>query len=529
MQNGYFQLVNDSRGYGISFHRPSGSGEEIRLDEVWRYLNDQKIKYDRRQVEMEFNMGTGGVCHLGSGECPVCDETYILNVSKDCMIATVRFIPPSEGGKRLTLGRFLREMDQQRIVYGIKKEALQEHFSSEGVFCTDILVARGDKPQEGEDASIEYSFNTDRNMRPAHLEDGRVDYYNLTTINQCHKGDVLARIIPERYGEAGHDVYGSIIKPRDVKRETLKFGKNITLSEDKLTITSDVDGHVVLLDGKVVVSSVYQVKDVDLSTGNIDYDGSVEITGSVTANMEVKAGGNVVINGGVESARVIAGGNIVIAKGMNGMGKGYLRAGGNIMVKFLENARVITGGYLESEAIMHCVVTAGTDVRVDGRRGIILGGLVQAANSITAKTVGGSMSTATTLEVGVDPLIKSQYDRAQKTAEESKKTVDAAQVVFDNFKEKQRKGFKYNESQLRYMRSVVSLIQEKSAELETLNSRIEELQAMMENRQQGEVIINEQAYPNTTIVIRNVSKTLQNDYRYCKFVKEDGEVRMVAM
>lgn len=529
MQNGYFQLVNDSRGYGINFHHPSGSGEEIRLDEVWRYLSSQNIKYDRRQVETEFNMGTGGVCHLGSGECPVCDETYTLNVSKDCMIATVRFIPPSEGGKRLTLGGFLREIERQRIVYGIKKEALQEHFSSEGVFCTDILVARGDKPDEGEDARIEYSFNTDRNMRPTHLEDGRVDYYNLTTINHCHKGDVLARIIPERYGEAGHDVYGSMIKPRDVKKETLKFGKNITLSEDKLSITSDVDGHVVLLDGKVVVSCVYKVKDVDLSTGNIDYDGSIEISGSVTANMEVKAGGNVVINGGVESARVIAGGNIVIAKGMNGMGKGYLRAGGNIMVKFLENARVVTGGYLESEAIMHCVVTAGTDVRVDGRRGIILGGLVQATNSITAKTVGGSMSTATTLEVGVDPLIKSQYDRAQKTAEESKKTVDAAQVVFDNFKEKQKKGVKYNDSQLRYMRSVLSLIQEKSAELENLNNRIEELQGMMENRQQGEVIINEQAYPNTTIVIRNVSKTLQNDYRYCKFVKEDGEVRMVAM
>ena len=129
----------------------------------------------------------------------------------------------------------------------------------------------------------------------------------------------------------------------------------------------------------------------------------------------------------------------------------------------------------------------------------------------------------------MDPLIKSQYDRSQKTAEESKKTVDAAQVVFDNFKEKQKKGVKYNDSQLRYMRSVLSLIQEKSAELENLNNRIEELQGMMENRQQGEVIINEQAYPNTTIVIRNVSKTLQNDYRYCKFVKEDGEVRMVAM
>lgn len=529
MQNGYFQLVNDAMGYGIAFNHPSGSGEEIRLDEVWKYLNDMKIPYDRRQVEVEFNMGVSSVCHLGSGKCPVCDETYTLNVSKDCMIATARFIPPSEGGRRLTMDRFLREMEQRKIAYGIKREALKEHFNSDGVFCTDILVARGEKPVQGEDARIEYSFNTDRNMRPAHLEDGRVDYYNLTTINQCHAGDVLARIIPETYGEAGYDVYGSMIKPRDVKKETLKFGKSITLSEDKLSITSDVDGHVVLLDGKVVVSSVYKVKDVDLSTGNIDYDGSIEIAGSVTANMEVKAGGNVVINGGVESARVIAGGNIIIAKGMNGMGKGYLRAGGNIMVKFLENARVVTGGYLESEAIMHCVVTAGTDVRVDGRRGIILGGLVQAANSITVKTVGGSMSTATTLEVGVDPLIKSQYDRAQKTSEESKKTVDAAQMVYNNFKEKQKRGIKFNESQLRYMRSVVALIQEKSDEMEKLNTRIEELQAMMENRQQGEVIINEQAYPNTTIVIRNVAKTLQNDYRYCKFVKEDGEVRMVAM
>lgn len=528
MQNGYFQLVNDSGGYGIAFKRPSGGGEDVRLDEVWKYLGDMKIKYDRNYIETEYSAGKG-FCRLGSGKCPVCDETYAITVSKDAMIATVRFFPPSEGGLRLTQASFLSEVKRQKISYGLMAEGLKEHFGSDGVYCTDILVARGDKPVEGEDARIEYGFNTDRNMRPAHLEDGRVDYYNLTAINQCRKGDVLAQIIPERHGEVGYDVYGNMLKPKDVKKETLKFGKNIALSEDKLSITSEVDGHVVLLDGKVVVSTVYQVKDVDLSTGNINYDGSIEISGSVTANMEVKAGGNVVINGGVESARVIAGGNIIIAKGMNGMGKGYLRAGGNIVVKFLENTRVVTGGYLESEAIMHCVVTAGSDVRVDGRRGIILGGLVQAANSITAKTVGGSMSTATTLEVGVDPLIKSQYERAQKTSEESKKTLDAAQVVFDNFKEKQKKGYKYNESQLRYIRSVMSLIQEKSNEMEQLGGRIEELQAMMENRQQGEVIINEQAYPNTTIIIRNVSKILRNNYRYCKFIKEEGEVRMVPL
>ena len=189
----------------------------------------------------------------------------------------------------------------------------------------------------------------------------------------------------------------------------------------------------------------------------------------------------------------------------------------------------MTGGYLETEAILHCTVSSGSDVRVDGRRGIILGGRVQAANSIAAKTVGASMSTATTLEVGVEPLLISQLEHVQTAIEERKKTYNAAKVIYDNFTEKQRKGFKYNESQLRYMKSVTALIQEKGEELERLNRRLENLQEMMETREEAQVVINEQVFPNTTIVIGGVSKLIQNNYRYCKFVKEDGEVRMVPM
>ena len=368
-----------------------------------------------------------------------------------------------------------------------------------------------------------------KHKRPAHREDGRVDYFNLTTINQCRKGQVLARIIPEQPGEAGYDVYGKAMKPKDVKKETLKFGKNIELSEDKLSIISQVDGHVSMVDKKVVVSSVYQVKGVNVSTGNINYDGSIEITGNVDANFEVKAGGNVVVNGLVEGATIIAGGNIIIAKGMNGMGKGYLRARGDVIVKFLENARIVTGGYLETEAILHCTVSSGSDVRVDGRRGIILGGRVQAANSITAKAIGASMSTATTLEVGVEPLLISQLEHVQAAIEERNKTLKAAQVIFDNFKEKQKKGFQYNDSQLRYMRSVSALIQEKSSELERLNTRLGALQEMMESREEAKVVVNEQIYPNTTIVIGGATRLIKDNYHYCKFVKEEGEVRMVPL
>ncbi len=524
MQNGYFRLVNDFKGYGIALYPPKSFGEGIREEEVWKYLDGLKIPYDKKRIEMQIQFEEDGICHLGDGECPVCPETYMLDVSEDDMMATVRFIPPSEGGQRLTKEDFLRD-----IKNGIQENSLQEHFESEGVYCTDIIVAKGKRPVQGKDAQIEYSFNIDLHKRPAHREDGRVDYFKLTTINQCRKGQVLARIIPEQPGEPGCDVHGKSIKCREVKKETLKFGKNIDLTEDKLSIISQVDGHVSLVDKKVVVSSVYQVKGVNVSTGNINYDGSIEIAGNVDENFEVKAGGNVVVNGSVEGATIIAGGNIIIAKGMNGMGKGYLRARGDIIVKFLENSRVVSGGYVETEAILHCTVSSGSDVKVDGRRGIILGGRVQAANAIIAKTIGASMSTATTLEVGVEPLLISQLEHVQTAIEERKKTVNAAQVIYDNFKEKQRRGLQFNDGQLRYMRSVVSLIQEKSAELDRLNRRLASLQEMMETREEAEVVVNEQIYSNVTIIIGSVSRLIQTNYRYCKFVKEEGEVRMVPL
>ena len=95
-----------------------------------------------------------------------------------------------------------------------------------------------------------------------------------------------------------------------------------------------VDGHVSLVEGKVFVSDVYEVENVDLSTGNIDFEGSVQVKGNVSSNFVIRAGGNVIISGVVEGAYIEAGGNIIIARGMNGMTKGILKAGGNIVAKF---------------------------------------------------------------------------------------------------------------------------------------------------------------------------------------------------
>lgn len=148
-------------------------------------------------------------------------------------------------------------------------------------------------------------------------------------------------------------------------------------------LIAQVNGHVELVEGTVFVSDELAVENVDNATGNIDYEGNVQINGNVTTNFRVKAKGDIVVKGVVEGAVLEAGGNIVIARGMNGMGRGVLKAGGNIISKFLENATAEAEGYVASESILHSKVTAGGEVNVDGRRGFITGGKVCATGALT--------------------------------------------------------------------------------------------------------------------------------------------------
>ena len=104
-----------------------------------------------------------------------------------------------------------------------------------------------------------------------------------------------------------------------------------------------------------------------------------------------------------------------------------------------------------------------------------------------------------------------------------------AEVILTNFKEKLKKGVQYNEAQLKYMKTVSGLLQEKSAELEKLNGRQQQLKQMMDIQKQAEVVVNDEIFTGTTIIIGDASRTIQSSYHYCKFVREQGEIRMAPL
>ena len=533
MKNGYFQLLCSGNGTVLKVLAPTDGGKHVNPKEVIDYLAGLGVPYDAAMI----NKGIQDAVTSGKEEYLLLlnresfrevRENYVLSISPDRMFAVARFYPPSVNGGRMSYDEFIRDLAHKNIVFGIFKEQLAAFFENP-VYCTDIPVAKGAAPRHGSDARIEYYFETDLSAKPTLNDDGSVDFFNLNTISHCHRGDVLARLFPEDPGDFGTSIYGEKIKPRDVKRAVLKHGRNITLSEDKLVMTADVDGHVSLVEDKVFVSNLLEVENVDNSTGNIEYEGSVKINGNVCTNFSVRAKGNIEVNGVVEGAYLEADGNIIIARGMNGMVKGTLKAGGNVIAKFIENAHVSAGGYVSTESILHSEVLAGTEIIVSGKRGFITGGRVCATNLVQVKTLGSAMGADTVVEVGADPSVKLKLQQLQKQVAENKKVIDNVHPVLTAMTQKLSQGVKLRPDQVKYFQEMLQTENQKKAEQEECIKEIEALQKILDESATARVEVTGEAFAGTRICIADVSMIIKTSMTYCKFIKSQGDVKMVAL
>lgn len=526
--NGYFQLVSLEQGFGIKLVPPQEGGEYIRIAEVIDYLDSNNLVYDLSVLKEKLESGEETEYFLKSGECPVLPESYKLIVAEDKMTAVARFFPPTEGGSLLSLEALVKDLRFHNITYGLQINDMQDFFAARE-YCKDIVVARGKEVLQGENAYIEYFFNTDVHARPTIREDGSVDFFNLNAISHCSKGQVLARIVPAVKGTHGRNVLGERIEAYAVKPICFRYGRNIEVSDDKLSLLSMVDGHVTLVDDKVFVSDIYEVENVDNSTGNIEYEGSVQINGNVISNFSVTAKGNVIVNGVVEGAAITAGGNIIIARGMNGMAKGKLVAGGNIIAKFLENATAEAEGYVQTESILHSTVMAGKYIEVNGKRGFITGGHVVAAETLTVKTLGSELGAPTVVEVGADPKIKERYQQLQKDIGEIQRVLNSTRSIINSYAEKRAKGVQLTKEQLEYLKSVILLDTSKKKELERNTGKIEAIQKKLNTQNKAYVDVLGQVYAGTKIIIGDLSMVVPNSCKTCRFEKIRGNVKCIGL
>lgn len=524
-KNAFFQMLIRDAVY-IKYFPPQYGGNELNLDEFVSYINSHNIEIDYKEFSKAVMAAKEPIIFKTKTEKTYPEaEKMIVKISDDGMQAVCRFIPPSTGGRVMHKEDLLKDLEFNGIKFGIL-ESEADNYINNKQYCTDYIMAVGKVPVNGHDAKIIYKFNTDLQAKPKENEDGTVDFYDLDVIASVSAGDELAELIKEDEGISGKDVRGREIKPDKVEKLRFKYGRDISVSEDGLHLISDISGHAVLdEENKVKVSNIFIVKnDVDISTGDIKYDGNVEVKGNVINGFKITATGDVIIGGTAEGVEISAGGQIILKRGIRGMGKGLLKSGSNIIAKFLENTIVQSNGYVMADAIIHSDVSAKGDVIVNSKKGYVNGGTIRSSTLIRVKNAGSEMGTKTNMEVGVDPGLLVRYKNLQNKIEETAQRMEVSGKSIELYSRKLQNGEKLPPERLAQFKLLAVEYKKDNDELISMQEEFMSLHEEIEQQDGGVIEVGNLVYPGVKIVVVDATLYIRNMVKSVRFVRDGADV-----
>jgi uncharacterized protein len=346
-----------------------------------------------------------------------------ITIDKNKQHAYLDCIPAYGSGSPLTAAAVAEEMGKLGILFGILEKNIQEAVETanrthEGQ--AGIPIAQG-KPQiPGEKGKIEYQFREKPEESEFHiLPDGRVDYRKTKSILMTEPEQLLARIIDPSDGIPGKNILGETVPTPAGKPVRLATGRGARVSGNGREYYSVISGCIISNGSVLDVVPVYVVNgDVDFSTGNIQFNGTVLIKGNVRDGFEVKAEGDIIVQNIVESARLSAGRDVIIKSGAQGKGKGLISAGRDIRIGYAQNARLEAQGniHIANHAINSYVFTSRF-LYMNQQRGAFIGGELYAQKGVDVISLGSENGIKTFVDAGTDYLVQrriSEIDEAIK-------------------------------------------------------------------------------------------------------------------
>lgn len=459
-------------------------------------------------------------------------QSYLsVSISEDKTVAYLQFLK-SDGEFKCTQEDLERFIQSQQIKYGINRSTLQQIAENpEKYFFAKTAIAFGESPVQGIDGRIEVVMKIvdDKSHSPLESENGNVDHKEINNLNNVLKGQLISKRVAPLPGKPGISVMNEVIQFKPGKDANFKAGKNIVINAEKTAMYAAIDGMITITDkGKINVFPIYEVNgDVDYSIGNIDFVGTVIIRGNVLTGFRIKAAGDIRVIGGVEGAELDAEGSIEISSGIIGYNKGHVKAGLNVKTSFIQDGYVIAGEeVIVSQSIMHSNIRAGKSVICLGSKGLIVGGNIQAGEKVIARTVGNSMSTITTIEVGVLPDLRNELvqlrNQLKLQTENMVKTEKALNLLNQLASTGQLSPDKVP-MRIKLNVTLKSIINEQTEAKE----RILDIEKMLEDTNKARVDIVKTIYGGSKIVIGRYTRFIKDTSERVSFYYSEGDISMV--
>lgn len=455
-------------------------------------------------------------------------------LTKDKLNAMVYIINPSGTGAPFTADSVRKQLADAGVVRGIIDEVVEQIVEDQGKTLVDeLLVAQGKAPVHGQDTRFISLVQDVSERRKPVLDNEVVDYREFGGVNTVSPGDRILKRVPPTPGEDGYDVTGNTVAAVPGKDKELKLNKSVQVDpQDPDILLANVGGMPVISDHGAFVEQLVQLDDIDLKSGNIEFDGTVIVKGDVKSGMKVRASGDINVMGTVDAAMLEAEGSITVNGGIIGHGAvrddkgeirkdaGYVVAKGNVMARFFKNVYVESGdSVIARDTITHSEVASRNQVVVGGRGGSakasIVGGKTRALVLVRSPIIGSPASAHTTIDVGYDPDAEKRAGALEEQITEAEKRladVDKMAAFYRKNPDKLKPGLmdRITATQMKVLDDLVKLKDELKFVEETADCM-----------SKAKIVVTNMIYANVTLNFGKIVRLTNEDLEKGTFVLQD--------
>jgi hypothetical protein len=324
-----------------------------------------------------------------------------ITISEDKLTAAISIAEDEENFP--TADEVNESIRKAGVIYGINREIIAK-IVSERRSVTEVTFAHGKPPVMGENAKLVWYLNLISSSKPVITAQGKADFKQIKQLVIVKKNQNIVSKLPLTNGIDGKNVIGETIYAAG-KDIVLPSGKGTGISDDGLTLFSQIDGYVFIKEGKVNVDNVYHIKgNVDFKTGNVKFNGKILIDGDVRSGFRVEATDSIFIKGNVGAADIYSKkGDIVVQLGILGKGRAKILASGELRSGFIQDATVsVQKDVVVNHYLINSNTFSGGKVVLLHNEGLIRGGKTFGERGIEAREVGSKNNISTEIGIGGD-------------------------------------------------------------------------------------------------------------------------------
>jgi len=452
-------------------------------------------------------------------------EGSMITVSDDYMSCYITLSPMGDIN-RYTTDYIMTLLFKARVRKGIIRSAIDE-IVKEHQFGVRIKVAEGKLPEDGKDGYFECLYNKWVSSDPEILDDGTADFSDVVMFEETKMGDKLVVYHRPEIGSDGYTVTGEVLLAKKGKDLPPLKGKGFMLLNDKATYVSALNGVVTGSDTTLDVFKLDKVSRDTVKQSSTEYQGSVLVEGDMTMGMQIRAAGDVLVEGNVNLASIVAGGKVLI-KGAcvgNSNDRCSIIAGGVVAGASFEFTDVSAGGSILSNSCISCKLQTRDKVVMFGDNGVISGGAISCLNGVETSILGNKYKRETVINIGVSTEVMNEYD---KILEEFKKTQDDMKLMSQQLdKLNATDSTSHNIVQMKVKVKTARTMKEK--ELSELVVKKTELEGKIEKITGAVVMVSNIAYMGVAITIDGVTMRLHENlekYGGMTFYRNNKKIEM---